>query len=90
LKLFSLKLKISFDEILPPGVPLNAGTQNSSQLILHRGIASAACSHVAFGKFIGAISKSSHSFILLLNNHCLTDFHWLTSWPLIVSAKKHQ
>jgi hypothetical protein len=23
-------MKISFDEILPPGVPLNAGTQNSS------------------------------------------------------------
>jgi hypothetical protein len=22
-------MKISFDEILPPGVPLNAGTQNS-------------------------------------------------------------
>jgi hypothetical protein len=25
----TLKMKISFDEILPPGVPLNAGTQNS-------------------------------------------------------------
>jgi hypothetical protein len=25
-----LKMKISFDEILPPRVPLNAGSQNSS------------------------------------------------------------
>jgi hypothetical protein len=31
-------MKISFDEILPPGVPLNAGTQCSSHFSISGGV----------------------------------------------------
>jgi hypothetical protein len=34
----TLKMKISFDEILPPGVPINAGTRNSSHFSILRGV----------------------------------------------------
>jgi hypothetical protein len=34
----TLKLKISFDEILPPGFPLAAGSQNSSNFSILGGV----------------------------------------------------